>query len=77
MLGLGAPQAAPVSGVRRYAPEIAKLFVGALGALAAFWHGYKRNGSSVAWGIAWAGAGFWCPVVTIPFAVSQGYGRRA
>jgi hypothetical protein len=64
------------SRAQRYAPGVAKLLVGALAALAAFWHGYSRNGRSIPWGIAWAGAGFWCPVVTLPFAWSQGYGRR-
>lgn len=51
--------------------------VAAIGAALCAWHGYKRNGNSVAWAAAWGGAGFWCPVVAVPFAFSQGFARRA
>ena len=47
-----------------------------LGAVTAGIHGYLRN-RSVGWAAAWAVGGFVCPAVTITFAISQGFGRRA
>lgn len=46
------------------------------GALLAGYHGFKRNGDSPLWGLLWGGAGFWCPIVTVPMAFSQGFGKR-
>lgn len=51
------------------------LLVALLGAAIAGYHGYRRNDSAF-WGAMWAAGGFVCPVVTLPFAISQGYGKR-
>lgn len=40
------------------------------------YHGYKRN-DSVGWAIAWALAGAIAPVITIPVAIAQGFGKPA
>lgn len=55
---------------------IRALLVGLAFASVAGFHGYKRN-DSVLWGLAWAAGGFVCPIVTLPFAFSQGFGRKA
>jgi hypothetical protein len=52
------------------------LFVGLAFAAFAGYHGYRRNSDSVFWGLAWAAGGFICPIVTAPFAISQGYGKK-
>lgn len=39
-------------------------------------HGYMRN-RHWGWAAAWAAGGLLCPVVTVSFAFSQGFGRRA
>jgi hypothetical protein len=51
------------------------LLIGLVAAAAAGYHGYRRNGSWV-WAALWAAAGFTCPVVTLPFAISQGFGKK-
>lgn len=51
------------------------LLVGLAFAGIAGYHGYKRNDSAL-WGLAWAVGGFVCPVVTLPFAFSQGFGKK-
>jgi hypothetical protein len=60
-------------------PEIQRgvraLLVGLVFAALAGYHGYRRNGS-IFWGLAWAAGGFVCPVVTLPIAVSQGFGKK-
>jgi len=50
--------------------------VALIGAAICAYHGYKRNSGNPAWGIVWGGAGFWCPVVAVPFALSQGLGKK-
>jgi hypothetical protein len=55
---------------------IRSLMVGLAFAAIAGFHGYRRNNNSVFWGLSWAAGGFVCPVVTLPFAISQGFGRR-
>jgi len=45
------------------------------GALSAY-HGYKRN-DSVGWAIGWGLLGAWFPIITVPVALAQGYGKRA
>jgi hypothetical protein len=51
--------------------------VALLGAAVCGYHGFKRNGGSPLWAVVWGGAGFWCPVVAVPFAISQGLGKKA
>ncbi len=50
--------------------------VGVFFAALAGYHGYRRNNDSVLWGLSWAAGGFVCPVVTVPFAVSQGFAKK-
>ena len=45
------------------------------GVAASAYHGYKRN-NSVGWGIAWAFLGGLVPIVTVPIAIAQGFGKR-
>lgn len=45
--------------------------------LAVSYHGFKRNGESVPWGLAWAVGGLVCPTVTMGYALTQGYGKRS
>jgi len=52
------------------------LVVGLVAAAITGFHGYSRNNGSLTWGLIWAAGGFVCPVVAIPFAVSQGYASR-
>lgn len=41
----------------------------------AFYHGYRRNGDSFGWGLAWAIMGRIAPVLTPALAVAQGLGK--
>lgn len=56
-----------------------KVFLGIHGSilLAVAYHGYKRNGNSVPWGMAWGLGGLVCPTVTMGFALTQGFGTKA
>lgn len=56
---------------------VVPFLVALIGAAICGYHGFRRNGGSATWAIVWGGAGFWCPVVAVPFALSQGLGRRA
>ncbi len=52
-------------------------YVGSLaGTAAGAYHGYKRNGGSVGWGIGWAllGGMFW--PIALPIMFVQGFGER-
>ena len=49
------------------------LSVGALGA--GTYHGYKRNRGSVGWTIGWAAFSAIAPVIAIPVAIAQGFGK--
>lgn len=40
------------------------------------YHGYKRN-NSVGWAIAWGLLGGLFPIITIPVAIAQGFGKPA
>lgn len=40
------------------------------------YHGYARN-KSVGWGIGWGVAGAIAPIITVPIAVAQGFGKPA
>ncbi len=45
------------------------------GAAAGAYHGYKRNHESIGWAIGWALLGSIAPVITVPVAVAQGFGK--
>lgn len=47
-----------------------------VGTAAGAYHGYRRTGS-VGWAIGWAVMGALFPIVTIPVALAQGFGKRA
>jgi hypothetical protein len=40
------------------------------------YHGYKRNGGSVGWAIGWGLLGGLVPIITVPVALAQGFGKR-
>ncbi len=42
---------------------------------ASAYHGYKRSGGSIGWTLGWALLGI-IPVITIPVAIAQGFGKR-
>lgn len=42
---------------------------------ASVYHGVKRHGGSIGWGLAWGAAGAVFPVVTPAIAAAQGYGK--
>lgn len=50
--------------------------LGLAGLSAGLYHGWKRT-HSTAWTIIWGLAGAWFPVITIPVAVIQGFGKKA
>lgn len=45
------------------------------GTVAGAYHGYKRNRGSIGWAIGWAFLGAAFPVITLPVAIAQGYGK--
>lgn len=45
------------------------------GTAAGAYHGYKRN-NSVGWALLWGLLGGLAPVITVPIAVAQGFGKR-
>lgn len=45
------------------------------GAAAGAYHGYKRNHESIGWAIGWALLGSIAPVITVPVAVAQEFGK--
>lgn len=55
--------------------------VATAGAAASAYHGYRRNdvrgGHPLGWALGWALLGWLAPVITIPVALAQGYGKRA
>ena len=44
--------------------------------VAVSYHGYRRNGNSVPWGIGWGLGGLICPTVTMGFALTQGFAKK-
>jgi len=42
---------------------------------ASAYHGYKRN-DSIGWAVAWGLLGGLFPVITVPVALAQGFGKR-
>lgn len=62
----------------RYTPEeLGRGIVDVLVAVALGYHGFKRNRKSVKWGAVWAVGGLLCPIVVLPMAIYQGFGRPA
>lgn len=47
-----------------------------LGTALGAYHGYRRN-NSVGWGVWWAVMGGLFPIVTVPVAIAQGFGKRS
>lgn len=46
------------------------------GVAASAYHGYKRH-DSIGWAVLWAIAGGLIPIVTVPVALAQGFGKKA
>ena len=68
--GTATGQVAPSYGMETLASSVA-LAGTALGA----YHGYKRT-ESLGWALGWALLGGLFPIITIPVALAQGFGRR-
>ena len=52
------------------------LIIPALGGAAAAYHGYKRNNGALGWTAVWAVCGALAPIIAIPVALAQGFGKR-
>lgn len=52
-----------------------QMILSLLGAGIGAFHGARRNGGSVWWGLVWGTAGAAAPVITTGIAVAQGVGR--
>lgn len=46
------------------------------GASLGAYHGYKRNHGSIGWALVWAFLGSAFPLITIPVALAQGFGKE-
>ena len=72
---------APASAVVEPAPTLADKvaaawkIVGPLAGAAGIYHGYARN-HSILWGIWWGVCAAAFPVITIPIALAQGFGKK-
>jgi hypothetical protein len=44
-------------------------------AAALAYHGYKRNGS-ILWAFLWSAVGFGVPIIAVPVAIAQGFGKE-
>lgn len=64
-----APAEEPSAGVRAVAALIGTAIVGA-----GIYHGYKRN-DSVGWALGWGLMAGMFPIITIPIAIAQGFGK--
>lgn len=58
-----------------YRPIYAVL--GLAGTALGAYHGYRRNRGSIGWAIGWGLLGGMFPVITVPVAFAQGYGKPA
>lgn len=56
-------------------PAWAKLTLNVASAVLSGYHGTRRNGGSIFWGLVWFGLGAVFPVVTPVVATAQGFGR--
>jgi len=58
-------------------PAIATVYglLGSAGAAAGAYHGYKRHNDSIGWALIWAFLGALAPVITVPVAFAQGFGK--
>ena len=55
--------------------RVAYAVAGMAGMSLAAYHGYKRN-NSFGWAVGWAFLGGLAPVIVIPVAFAQGFGKR-
>lgn len=51
--------------------------LGLAGTALGAYHGYRRNRGSIGWAIGWGLLGGMFPVITVPVALAQGYGKPA
>lgn len=56
-------------------PTWGRIALGIVGGLASAFHGARRNGGSIFWGLTWFGFGAVFPVVTPVIAAAQGFGK--
>lgn len=69
------PPPAPSSSPTLDKLAVAYKIAGTVAAVAGVYHGYKRN-DSVGWALGWGILAGAFPLVTIPIAVAQGFGKR-
>lgn len=72
--GLGSYHHYAVNGLGAFDSSLWSLLSIAGGAAGAY-HGYKRNRESIGWAIGWGLLGSMFPVITVPIAVAQGFGK--
>ena len=56
-------------------PALAKTVLNLSAAALSGYHGVRRNGGSLVWGLVWFGMGAAFPVITPVFAAAQGFGE--
>jgi len=64
-----------VGAVDRSTLQTVQATAGTVGAAAMAYHGYKRTGS-VAWAAGWVLFGGFLPILAIPVALAQGFGKK-
>jgi hypothetical protein len=52
-----------------------QMVIGTAGAALGTYHGYKRSGGSIGWTLAWGLFGAFLPVLAVPIALAQGFGK--
>jgi hypothetical protein len=77
-VGFGADTAAVTSALQARAAEPAWLtFARTVATGACAYHGYKRNNQSAGWAVGWAFFGSVAPILALPIALAQGFGKPA
>jgi hypothetical protein len=56
--------------------EVVLGVLGTVSMAALAYHGYKRN-NSIGWAVAWALLGGAVPIISLPIAIAQGFGKPA
>lgn len=73
MMGLGDPDG-DSSTTERLSQSPAYQVLGMVGMGAGAYHGYKRN-NSVGWAVVWGLLGSMVPIIVLPVALAQGFGK--
>jgi hypothetical protein len=73
--GLGPDESAAVTADVMSKVLVWQMIIGVVGATAGAYHGYRRN-KSAGWALAWGVFGYFLPVIALPVAFVQGFGKR-